>query len=78
MNDKLVVFADLKRDWDSSYYPERILLTRGEVSLSLDREEYMHLKNVLAGKEGIAAEQLKEGEYAPEQMTVWSIPEIKE
>jgi hypothetical protein len=78
MNDELIVFADLKRNWDNSYSPKHIVLTRGEVSLSLDAEEYTHFKNVLAGKEGIASGELKDGEYTPETMTVWSKPKSKE
>lgn len=66
------VLANLNREWDGSYKPEKICIYKEGKELLLERDEWKHLCEVLAGQCNKATSPIPDGCYTPESMTVWS------
>lgn len=66
------VLANLNKEWDGSYKPEKICIYKEGKELLLERDEWQHLCEVLAGRCNKATSPITDDDYIPESMTVWS------
>ena len=71
-SNMISVLANLLREWDGSYKPEKICIYKEGKEMVFDAEEWNHLCDVLAGKYNKAASSIPEGCYTPDSISVWS------
>ena len=66
------VTATMSPTWYNTFEVDEIYIAKGDTTIHMDKEEWKLIQEVLAGKHEKATSGIKEGDYKPHYIAVWS------